>query len=243
MVQTLKVRLIRPTVRKKPGGVCTFFITPYLRSGSRRNMRNNNVKRMTLFALFLAIELILFFTPLGFIRIGFLSITLMHIPVIAASILLGIKEGMMLGLVFGLCSVFNATMAPSITSFVFSPFVTIGGISGNWASLVVALVPRVLLGWIPGALYGIFTKKDMNRSMAAALAAGIATACHTLLVLGFIILFFAAPYASAIGSSVALLYGIMGTTILTNGVPELLCAAFCMAALVKAVRVPAVQTA
>lgn len=206
-------------------------------------MRNNNVKRMTLFALFLAIELILFFTPLGFIRIGFLSITLMHIPVIAASILLGVKEGMLLGLVFGLCSVFNATMAPGITSFVFSPFVTIGGISGNWASLVIALVPRVGLGWIPGTLYKAFLKGSMKKSLAAALAAGIATACHTLLVLGLIVVFFAAPYASAIGSSVGLLYGVMGTTILTNGVPELLCASACMAALVKAVRVPAVQPA
>ena len=206
-------------------------------------MRNNNVKRMTVFALFLAIELLLFFTPLGFIRLGFLSITLMHIPVIAASILLGVKEGMLLGLVFGLCSVLNATIAPGITSFVFSPFITVGGISGNWTSLVIALVPRVLLGYIPGALFNLFVKRGLNRSLSAALAAGIATACHTLMVLGLIIVLFAAPYAQAIGSATNLLYGVMGMTILTNGIPELLAASACMAALVKAVPVPKVQTA
>ncbi len=39
-------------------------------------------------------------------------------------------------------------MTPGITSFVFSPFITVGGISGNFFSLVIALVPRILLGVI-----------------------------------------------------------------------------------------------
>lgn len=147
-------------------------------------MKNQNTRRMTLFALFLAIEIMLFCTPFGFLQIGPLAITLMHVPVIAASILLGVKEGMALGLVFGLCSMIKATMAPGITSFVFSPFVTIGGISGNWSSLLIALVPRVLIGYVPGALYDVFRKKGMNSSLAAGIAAGMATPLHTALYWG-----------------------------------------------------------
>ena len=183
-------------------------------------MKNQNTRRMTLFALFLAIEIMLFCTPFGFLQIGPLAITLMHVPVIAASILLGVKEGMALGLVFGLCSMIKATMAPGITSFVFSPFVTIGGISGNWSSLLIALVPRVLIGYVPGALYGVFRKKGMNSSLAAGIAAGVATLLHTALVLGGIWVFFGEPYAAVLGSAKNLLMGLFATTVLTNSLPE-----------------------
>lgn len=206
-------------------------------------MRNQNTKRMTLFALFLAIELVLFFTPFGFLQIGPLAVTLMHLPVIAASILLGVKEGMALGLVFGLCSMFKATMAPTVTSFVFSPFVTIGGMSGNWASVLIALVPRVLVGYIPGALYGLFLKKGLNKPFSACAAAVIATAIHTILVLGGIFVFFAEPYAAALQVSKALLMGVFSTTVLTNSIPEMVVAGLVMAALVKAIRLPAAVTA
>ena len=112
-------------------------------------MRSKKTKNMALFAFFLAVELVLLFTPLGFLRINpVISITLMHIPVIIASITMGWKYGAMLGLVFGLCSVWNATFAPGLTSFCFSPFITVGNISGNFNSLIIAIVPRVLIGII-----------------------------------------------------------------------------------------------
>ena len=206
-------------------------------------MKNQNTRRLTLFALFLAIEIMLFCTPFGFLQIGPLAITLMHVPVIAASILLGVKEGMALGLVFGLCSMIKATMAPGITSFVFSPFVTIGGISGNWSSLLIALVPRVLIGYVPGALYDVFRKKGMNSSLAAGIAAGMATPLHTALVLGGIWVFFGEPYAAVLGSAKNLLMGLFATTVLTNSLPETAVAAVAMAALVKAIRLPAARTA
>ncbi len=63
-------------------------------------MRSKKTKNLALFAFFLAVELILLFTPLGFLRIGPLSATLMHIPVIIAAITMGWKYGCALGLVF-----------------------------------------------------------------------------------------------------------------------------------------------
>lgn len=224
--------------------VSAFFILIHrIRTGARVGgiMKNQNTKRMTLFALFLAIEIMLFCTPFGFLQIGPLAITLMHVPVIAASILLSVKEGMALGLVFGLCSMIKATMAPGITSFVFSPFVTIGGISGNWSSLLIALVPRILTGYIPGALYSLLQKKGMNQSLGAGLAAMTATMVHTVLVLGGIWVFFGEPYAAVLGSARDLLMGLFGMTVLTNSLPETVVAGLVMAALVKAIRVPSVK--
>lgn len=51
--------------------------------------KSNSVKMLTLFALFIAIELMMLMTPLGYLRIGPLSATLLHIPVILAAIFLG----------------------------------------------------------------------------------------------------------------------------------------------------------
>lgn len=197
--------------------------------------RNQKTKNMALFAMFLAIELVLLMTPLGYIRTPFLSITLMHIPVIAAGILMGPSYGAALGLVFGLTSVWNATTAPSAASFVFSPFVTIGGISGNWTSLVIALVPRILLGYLAGLFFRLFNKK-LNRPLAALCAGVLATFCHTLMVLGLIYLLWGPQYAQAIGQSPDTLLMYLSLVIVTNGLGEMAAAGLVSMALAKAIK-------
>ena len=52
-------------------------------------MKSKKTQYMTSMALFLAIEIILVVTPLGYIPIGPLNATTMHIPVIIAGIILG----------------------------------------------------------------------------------------------------------------------------------------------------------
>ncbi len=196
--------------------------------------KSNSVKMLTLFALFIAIELMMLMTPLGYLRIGPLSATLLHIPVILAAIFLGTKYGALLGLLFGLSSVWNATMQPTITSFVFSPFVTIGGISGSWTSLIIAIGPRVFLGVFAGLLFQFFQKK-MNCSLAAGLSAGIATLLHTIMVLSLIVIFFGSEYSSALGVAQNALIMMLGYTVITNGVMELVLASVVSAALTKAI--------
>ena len=185
--------------------------------------QSTSIRTMTIFSLFIAIEVVLLITPLGFLRIGPLSATLLHIPVILAAILLGTKYGVLLGLFFGLASVWNATTAPGPISFVFSPFITIGGMSGGWQSLLVALVPRILLGWMAGSLFSVL-KKKMSRAKSAGIAAGISTLAHTILVLGMIVLFYGEPYAQALGIAQNALLGVLAYTIATNGMLELVLA-------------------
>ena len=197
--------------------------------------RNQKTKTIALFSMFLAIELLLVLTPLGYIRTPFLSITVMHIPVIAAGILMGPSYGAALGLVFGLTSVWNATMSPTITSFCFSPFVTIGGVSGNWTSLIIAIVPRVLLGWIAGTLFNAFYKK-LNRPLSALVSGVLATLCHTIMVLGLIALLWGPQYAQAIGQSPDTLLMYLALVVLTNGIFEMIAAGIVSMALAKAIK-------
>ena len=53
---------------------------------------------MSIMAMFLAIQIILVVTPLGYLPIGPISATTMHIPVIIAGIALGKKAGAQLAL-------------------------------------------------------------------------------------------------------------------------------------------------
>lgn len=195
---------------------------------------SNQIQKLTILALFLAIEIILLVTPLGYLRIGVLSATLMHIPVIVCACTMGVKYGVFMGVVFGVTSVINATMAPTVTSFVFSPFVTIGGMSGGWQSLIVALVPRVLIGLVSGLIYQWFTKKGKTKSLSAGLAAFGGTAINTIGVLGLIIVFYSSSYAEAIGVAQDALIAAFGTVVLTNTIPEIVLAIACNMAIVKA---------
>ena len=63
-------------------------------------------RNMVVTAVFMAIIIIMAFVPfLGYIPLGFMNATIIHIPVIVGAILLGPKSGAFLGLVFGLTSV------------------------------------------------------------------------------------------------------------------------------------------
>ena len=129
---------------------------------------------------------------LGFIPIGPLRATLLHVPVIIASIVLGTKQGCLIGLVFGLSSLLMNTMQPTVTSFVFSPF-----ISGSLLSAVIAIVPRVMIGFVSGSIYQLI--KNKQHTIAIAVAAFLGALTNTVLVLGGIWALFGTSYAKAIG--------------------------------------------
>lgn len=184
-------------------------------------MKKTNMKRFTLLALFIAIEIVISVIPfLGFIPLGFINATTLHIPVIIAAIILGKKEGAIVGFVFGLLSVMKHTMEPSISSFAFSPFISIGGTSGNFASLLVAIVPRICIGYFSGWVYELLTKRHDKDSLAIGIAAIVGSLTNTILVLGGIYLFFAHAYASAVAVSYNALVTFLMGIIATSGIVE-----------------------
>lgn len=175
---------------------------------------------MTLFAMFLAIEIVLVMTPLGFLRLGVLDITLMHLPVILTAVTMGKKAGMQMGFVFGVCSIMNATLRPGITSFVFSPFIEIAGVHGNWASLIVAIVPRVAIGYVSAVCYETIHKKETREKTALFMAGLLGSLTNTVLVLAGIYVFFGPAYAEAIHVSYEMLLLALGSVIVTNSIFE-----------------------
>lgn len=185
-------------------------------------------------ALFAALIIILAFTPfLGYIPLGFTRATIIHIPVIIGCLLLGPKKGALLGFVFGLTSFINNTINPTVTSFVFSPFYTLGDIHGGIGSVIICFVPRILVGIVPYYVYhGLYrlTKKSSSGLLVSLGAAGlIGSLTNTLLVMNLIFVFFKDAYATANKVASDTVYTFILSIIGINGVPEAIVAAILVA--------------
>ena len=179
-------------------------------------MKNKKTKDLVLYAMFIAIEMLLVFIPfLGYIPIGPLRATTLHIPVIIAGIILGKKGGSIIGLVFGLSSLFYNTINPTVTSFVFSPF-----ISGNILSAVIAILPRVMIGFVTGFIFEQIVKHKWNKYVGMIIACLAGALTNTILVLSGIYFIFGQSYAQAIGQDFNLLMTYLIGIVTSSGLLE-----------------------
>jgi len=205
----------------------------------------NQTKFVILIATFISIQIVMTLIPfLGFIPIFAVNITTLHIPTILAGILLGVKGGAIVGLSFGVMSVLNATIRPSLLSFMFSPFAPAPvGFSGNPLSLIVAILPRILLGILAGLLYQFLKNKGWQLTLskekelklgAATISAVIATFLHTTMVLGLWILFFRQPLGAALDVDLAGVFVFVGGIVTSNALFEAALAGVVMTGLVLA---------
>jgi uncharacterized membrane protein len=136
--------------------------TAYGENPAKRMARTTS---MVLTALFTAIIVLMAFTPLGYIPLGVINATIIHIPVIIGALYLGPKRGAFLGFVFGLTSFIKNTLMPAtLSAFVFSPVLaaTAIGPSGILKSTIICFVPRILVGIVPYYCY-LLVKKAMEK--------------------------------------------------------------------------------
>lgn len=198
--------------------------------------KSKNTKFITLMGVLLAIEIIMAFTPLGFVPLGFTKATTIHIPVVIGAIFLGPLAGAILGGAFGILSIIINTVSPALTSFVFSPFITIGGAQGNIWSLVIALVPRMLIGIVAYYSYKWVSKIDKTKVIAYATAGVVGSLTNTVLVMSGIYIFFGQQYAAAKEVTFEALFGVIMGIIGINGIPEAIVAAIIVALVCKVLK-------
>lgn len=184
------------------------------------------IRDFTLTTVFLAIILLFALTPIGFIHLGVIKATIIHIPIIIASIILGPRIGAFLGLAFGISSVITNTIAPTLLSFAFSPAIPVLGTSqGSLWALFIAIVPRVIVGILPYFLYKflqkVLAKMKSNLKVSLFLTGLLTTVLHTFLIMGSIALVFHDAYAQAMKvDSVLGVIGAVLTVFFTNGIAE-----------------------
>lgn len=202
-------------------------------------MSNKKTFDMIITALFTAIIIMMAFVPyLGYINLVVIKATLIHVPVIIGSILLGPKKGAFLGFVFGCTSLINNTFNPSLLSFAFSPFYSVGEVGGNFWSIVICFVPRILVGVVPYFVYRgirkLLKEKKGSDWFAIPVASAAGSLTNTLLVMHLIYLCFSDQFAAAKEIALDAVYGVILTIIATNGIPEAIVAVVLGTAVCKA---------
>lgn len=124
-------------------------------------------------ALMIALMAVMTFIPfVGFITIGPISFTIIHIIVLIGAILFGRKRGLLYGFVFGLFSFFKAMSYPGTVDFLFvNPFVSI--------------LPRAIFGLVSGFVFDFLKKKLSFREflMISAPVSGFLTIFHTTITI------------------------------------------------------------
>ena len=110
-------------------------------------MKRKKSSDVAIIAIFFAIMLVIHFLSSLVFNLWPVPIrpTIVHIPVIIASIIYGPRIGATLGGLMGLLSLIVNTTVLMPSSYLFSPFVE----NGNLASLVIAFLPRILIGIFP----------------------------------------------------------------------------------------------
>ena len=130
-------------------------------------MERKKLRDFVLLALFVGLIVLLGFTPLGLIPLGFINVTILCVPVIVGALYMGWKNGLLLGLAFGLTSFISALMKPSTLVS------TLMGASPVLVALM-SILPRLL---VPMVAYGVYTRL---RSKQESLAVGVAAVCGSL---------------------------------------------------------------
>ena len=144
--------------------------------------------------------------------------TIIHIPVIIASIIYGPRIGAILGALMGIISVVTNTVVLLPTSYLFSPFVENGSIN----SLMIAMVPRILIGITPYFVY-----KWMKTKPGLVLAGAVGSMTNTIFVLGGIFILFSSVYNGDIRAMLALVLS-------ANSIAEMIISALLTVAIVPA---------
>lgn len=166
-----------------------------------------SIRQMTMIGMLSAVSIFLGLTGLGFIPIPPVKATIMHIPVIIGAIVEGPVVGSLVGLVFGLFSMYQNFTAPGPTSFIF------------W-NPIIALVPRILIGITAYYVYTFLKHKIKNKSICIGVAAICATLVNTIGVLSLTYVFYLEKYSNALGINSSTAGAAIAAVGITNGIPE-----------------------
>lgn len=117
-------------------------------------MKKLSIRDFVVLALLIAILLLMSMTPLGYLNIGPLAITLNVVPLAVAAVALGPAGGLICGCVFGLtsflqCLGVGGSSAMGVMLFSINPFL----------AFVQRFVPRALDGLLLGWIYRGLSKK------------------------------------------------------------------------------------
>lgn len=191
-------------------------------------MRNEKVRDMAYYAVFVAIITIMTFVPsLGYITLGGISITILHVVVLLAAFTMGKKGGFVAGLAMGILCLLKAWIAPgSIYDYPFR-------------NPLSAVLPRAVFGLVAGLVSELITRKTSNKALSSGLivaASVLLTAFHTVITVP--LLYLCATWVPELKDWVAQneLLVFFGATFVGNSIFEMIVAGVATAPIILVLR-------
>ena len=148
-----------------------------------RTLNEKQLQNMALTAVLAALVLLLGFTPLGYLRVGAISITFLTIPVAIGAMVVGPSAGLFLGTLFGVTSLIQAITGDPVgqTLLGVNPFLT----------GCLCIIPRALMGYLTGVLFKLFRKWIKGEQVFPMIAGGAtASLLNTIFFIGGFIGFY-----------------------------------------------------
>lgn len=142
-----------------------------------------NVRYLTELALLVAIILVMKLTGLASIPVGPLVMTFTMVPIAIGAMLMGPLAGMVLGMVFGFTSYYDAVTGASVmtgTFFQLNPLST----------FVLCVGVRMLVGAATGWVFRLVRRVDRTKTVSYFVGGLAAPLLNTLCFMGYIVLFF-----------------------------------------------------
>ena len=191
-------------------------------------MRNKKVRDMAYYAVFIAIFAIMTFIPsLGYITVGGISITILHVVVLIAAFTMGKKGGLVAGLAMGILCLMKAWIMPgSIYDYPFR-------------NPLCAVLPRAVFGFVAGYVADLIVAKTKNKALSASLVvltSVLLTAFHSVITVP--LLYVCATWVPELKDWVAsnALLAFFGATFVGNSIFEMIVAGVATAPIILVLR-------
>lgn len=191
------------------------------------NTSRSKALHLTQLGILSAIIILMAFTPLGYLKIGPLSITFLTVPVVLGAIIMGPLDGAILGAVFGATSFAQCfgLDAFGTTLLALNPVFT----------FILCFVPRILIGLSSGYLLKGLEKARTSQIVSYVLSALAGALTNTVFFVGFLLLLFGkTDYIKSFGPNIL---AVIKVLITVNALVEAIVCTVIVTILSKTIRI------
>lgn len=191
-----------------------------------------STRTLAIVGILTAITFLLGLTPIGYIPLPTMKITILCIPVLIGVLLEGLGVGLWLGFVFGITSLIQIFMGDPFGLFLMGLSVP--------RTLLIVFIPRLLVPVTAHFSYKVIKLigNKITDKLGYAIAAFIGSITNTVLFLGMMYVLFIpemGQLAELFGTTAEGMMTVIGAIVVTNGIPEAIAAVIIVSAVCIAV--------
>lgn len=150
-------------------------------------MKDKKVRFLVIASVFTALTFFLAISQYGIIPLGFINVTIMCIPVIIGTLLMGLKMGLVLGAAFGLASTLRAFGVAGTPSTLVANLMAINPL----LVIIMSMVPRLLIPVVAHLVFNLLNRgEDKHKPLAIGVATAAGSFTNTIFYLGLMLLFY-----------------------------------------------------